>query len=149
MSLTCSASVSLLVFLTCWFPLHIFTKYAFIFCRVFVPVAFSEISEVEYAFSVDEDVVDKVVTTTDVALRECPTESESDWIEPALHLYNSKSFQAYGQENILDAVRLFQINQPFKVALGTPFTNYFFLWFLRTCSCLPSITIKFLFIERL
>ena len=99
-------------------------EYTLIFCRIFVPVTFSQISEVEYASSVDEDVVDKVVTTTDVTLGEYSTESESDWIEPALYLYSSKSSESYGRENILDAVRLYQTNQPFKVALRTPFTNY-------------------------
>ncbi|ONK56399.1 uncharacterized protein A4U43_C10F8140 [Asparagus officinalis] len=81
--------------------------------QIFLPLTFSDV-EVEYSSSVDEDVVDKVVTSTDVIQSNWSIESESDWIEPALDLYSSNSSQRYGHEHILDAVHMFQINPPFK-----------------------------------
>ncbi|XP_020263519.1 uncharacterized protein LOC109839488 [Asparagus officinalis] len=82
--------------------------------QIFVPITSTQVAEVKYPSSVDGEVVDEVISSTEVISRDCSSESESDWIEPALHLYNSRSSQYSGKEHILDAVHLFQTNPPFK-----------------------------------
>ncbi|KAJ6835564.1 uncharacterized protein M6B38_332530 [Iris pallida] len=78
--------------------------------QIFVPVTFSQVTEDIYPSPRSEVTVDKMITLTDVTQGLSSSESESDWIEPAMHLYSSRASQSYEHGKVLDAFRLLQIN---------------------------------------
>ncbi|KAH0456544.1 hypothetical protein IEQ34_014451 [Dendrobium chrysotoxum] len=76
--------------------------------QMFIPVPFGEI--IERSHHEQEEVKDKAVTSTKILPRSLSTESQSDWIEPVMHLYSSKNCQSREREKVLDAFRLLQMN---------------------------------------
>ncbi|XP_020676417.2 uncharacterized protein LOC110095289 isoform X2 [Dendrobium catenatum] len=78
--------------------------------QMFIPVPFGEI--IERSPHEQEEVKDKAVTstTTKILPRSLSAESQSDWIEPVMHLYSSKNCQSREREKVLDAFRLLQMN---------------------------------------
>ncbi|KAG1354436.1 hypothetical protein COCNU_07G005480 [Cocos nucifera] len=80
---------------------------------IFVPSTFSQTTENGHPSYLGHVAVDKemIPTTPQKASSiESLTDSESDWIEPALHLYSSNTFQSKEHEKVFDAFRLLQIN---------------------------------------
>ncbi|KAJ6849603.1 uncharacterized protein M6B38_267815 [Iris pallida] len=78
--------------------------------QIFVPVTFSQVTEDRYPSPRTEVTVEKVITLTDVTQGLSSSDSESDWIEPAMHLYSSRSSQSHESRKVLDAFRSLQIN---------------------------------------
>ncbi|KAG0458949.1 hypothetical protein HPP92_022077 [Vanilla planifolia] len=76
--------------------------------QIFVPVIFPEV--IEGSSIEQEDVKDKAVVSTNTLPRTLSTGSQSDWVEPAMHLYSSKTYKSQEREKVLDAFRLLQIN---------------------------------------
>lgn len=78
--------------------------------QIFVPVTFSQVTEDRYTSPQTEVTVEKVITLTDVTQGFSSSDSESDWIEHAMHLYSSRSSQSHESQKVLDAFRSLQIN---------------------------------------
>ncbi|KAL0913011.1 hypothetical protein M5K25_016440 [Dendrobium thyrsiflorum] len=76
--------------------------------QMFIPVPLGEI--IERSPHEQEEVKDKAVTSTKILPRSLSIESQSDWIEPVMHLYSSKNCQSREREKVLDAFRLLQMN---------------------------------------
>ncbi|XP_020585246.1 uncharacterized protein LOC110027933 [Phalaenopsis equestris] len=76
--------------------------------QLFIPVPFGEI--IERPPHEQEEVKDKAAISTKILPRSLSSESQSDWIEPVMHLYSSKNSQSQEREKVLDAFRLLQMN---------------------------------------
>ncbi|KAM7491760.1 hypothetical protein LguiA_034681 [Lonicera macranthoides] len=59
-------------------------------------------------YYLDKDVVDQIYTPTDLTHRVYSSESESDWIEPPLHLCNSRMLESRRSKRVYDAFHLLQ-----------------------------------------
>lgn len=76
--------------------------------QVFIPVSLAE--EIEKFPHERLEAKDKAIISAKIFPRSLSTGSQSDWIEPAMHLYNSKSCHSQEREKVLDAFRLLQVN---------------------------------------
>ncbi|XP_077242961.1 uncharacterized protein LOC143883502 [Tasmannia lanceolata] len=72
--------------------------------QVLGPVAYSQVIEDRFPATLNKDVADQ----NSSGVPSC--ESESDWIEPALNLYNPRALQFEGYDNVLNSIRLLQMN---------------------------------------
>ncbi|CAL9160553.1 unnamed protein product [Musa hybrid cultivar] len=81
--------------------------------RFLVPVTLPQVAEDGSPISV-QGVVEKEIISIDEFERGCSaefsTESESDWIEPAMHLFSSNSSQSKQCEKVYDAFNLLKIS---------------------------------------
>lgn len=85
-----------------------------------VPATFSQTTEDGHPSYLGQDAVDKEMismTPQKASSSESLTDSESDWIEPAWHLYSSNTFQSIEREKVFDAFRLLQINPSIQVTV--------------------------------
>ncbi|XP_072986932.1 uncharacterized protein [Typha latifolia] len=78
--------------------------------QIFVPVTFSGVQEAGYPSFSDQGAVDKKIVSEAASGGSSELSTESDWIEPSMHLYSSGAFQSEGREKVLDAFHLLQIN---------------------------------------
>lgn len=103
---------------------------------MFISVPFGEI--IERPPHEQEEVKEKALISTKILPRSLSTESQSDWIEPVMHLYSSKNCQSQEREKVLDAFRLLQMNPSIQVMQLKPplniFGKYWFILFLGASS---------------
>ncbi|PKA46450.1 hypothetical protein AXF42_Ash012582 [Apostasia shenzhenica] len=67
-------------------------------------------SGTEGSLPVEENENDKAMISAHKFSRSLSAESQSDWIEPPMHLYSSKACECQEREKVLDAFRLLQFN---------------------------------------
>lgn len=73
---------------------------------MFDPTRYSKLVWDKFAFDSDKDAADQVTT---------PTGSELDWVEPSLHLCNSRTLQPLGSDRVFDAFHLMQTEPSVQV----------------------------------
>nr|XP_010919629.1 uncharacterized protein LOC105043677 [Elaeis guineensis] len=80
--------------------------------QISVPSTFSQTEDGHPSYLGQVAVDKEMIPTTPqkASSIESLTDSESDWIEPAWHLYSSNTFQSKEREKVFDAFRLLQIN---------------------------------------
>ncbi|XP_077235391.1 uncharacterized protein LOC143877292 [Tasmannia lanceolata] len=78
--------------------------------QVFVPIAYSQVTEDRPPVTLNKDSADQKASAYDLMRRVPSGESESDWIEPSLNIYNPRALQSEGYDNVLDAFRLLKMN---------------------------------------
>nr|CAD1818723.1 unnamed protein product [Ananas comosus var. bracteatus] len=79
----------------------------------FVPAMFSQVAEDGYASNLEQNAADKEVipaANSGGSSDEFSAESHSDWIEPTMNLYTSRTSLSREREKVYDAFRLLQIN---------------------------------------
>ncbi|XP_020095233.1 uncharacterized protein LOC109714906 isoform X2 [Ananas comosus] len=81
--------------------------------QTFVPAMFSQVAEDGYASNLEQNAADKEVipaAKSGGSSDEFSAESHSDWIEPTMNLYTSRTSLSREHEKVYDAFRLLQIN---------------------------------------
>ncbi|KAK1261341.1 hypothetical protein QJS04_geneDACA018449 [Acorus gramineus] len=79
--------------------------------EIFVPVSFSQAVEDGFFSPLDDDVADHMTNYTDMKWQTASSsESDMEWIEPPMHLYNLKTPETQGLNKVVDAFRLLQTN---------------------------------------
>lgn len=82
--------------------------------RVFDPASYSKHVRDKFG-SMNGDIADKVTS---------PNGSELDWVEPSLHLCNSRMLQPHGSDRVYDAFHLLQtepsVQVPYTVDSSIP-----------------------------
>lgn len=78
--------------------------------RVFNP-AYSQLVRDKFISESDKDVGDQVMSPLGLMHRVPSAGSEIDWVEPSVHLCNSKMVQPHGYDTVYDAFHLLQ-NEP-------------------------------------
>ncbi|KAF3433168.1 hypothetical protein FNV43_RR24270 [Rhamnella rubrinervis] len=77
------------------------------FQQVFNP-AYSQFVRDKFVSESGKDVGDQVTSPTSLVQRVSSVGSELDWVEPSLHLCNSKMVQPHGYDTVYDAFHLLQ-----------------------------------------
>lgn len=89
--------------------------------RVLEPSYFSCSTNDGLGYNSNEDKTDELTSSINLMREVSSSGSVSDWIEPSMHICNSKLIQSYGANRVFDAFHLLQTEPSIQVPYWSAF----------------------------